>query len=325
MTVGLAKDSKAEAATRQTAFSGGSSGVKAAQKRDERVRWYLSLPALLIIGFAAAGPMFIVLVYSFLEPGDYTGIKWNFSTEAWIGVFVQRDIFDDTIGIADAHITIFWRSIRLSFTTTIMCLVVGCPTAYFIATRPERTRSLWLFLIIVPFWTNLLIRTFAIREIVRNEGVINVALMKLGLINEPIQILFTDFAISLGLLYVYLPLMVLPIYASIEKLDFRLVEAGYDLYAGRWRVLWRVILPLVKPGIVAGSILVFIPSIGAYITPRILGGGRNMMIGNFIELQFGQGRNWPLGSALALTLLAMVMIALLVYVRHTTGKDSRHG
>jgi spermidine/putrescine transport system permease protein len=322
MSVDLAKDSNAAVAPPAAATA--SSVLAAAQKREERVRWYLSLPALLIIGFAAAGPMLIVLIYSFLEPGDYTGIKWHFSTDAWVGVLLERDIFDDTLGIADAHITIFWRSIRLSFITTIMCLVVGFPTAYFIATRPERTRSLWLFLITIPFWTNLLIRTFAIRELVRNEGVINFALLQFGLIQEPIQILFTDFAICLGLLYVYLPLMVLPVYASIEKLDFRLVEAGYDLYAGRWRVLWRVILPLVKPGIVAGSILVFIPSIGAYVTPRILGGGRNMMLGNFIEFQFAQGRNWPLGSALALTLLTLVMIALLFYVRYTTGKPGSH-
>ena len=127
--------------------------------------------------------------------------------------------------------------------------------------------------------------------------------------------MFTDFAIGFGMTYVYLPLMVLPIYASIEKLDFRLVEAGYDLYANRWNMFWRIILPLVKPGIIAGSILVFIPSLGAYVTPRVLGGGKNMMVGNLIELLFGQGRNWPLGSALSITLMVIVMIALLYYVR----------
>src|SRR5690606_34566025 len=131
---------------------------------------------------------------------------------------------------------------------------------------------------------------------------------------EPIQILFTDFAIMMGMLYVYLPLMVLPLYASMERLDFQLVEAGYDLYASRWQVLRRIIIPLVKPGIIAGSILVFVPALGAYVTPRVLGGGKNMMLGNLIELQFGQGRNWPLGAALAITLMVIVMIALLAYV-----------
>ena len=136
--------------------------------------------------------------------------------------------------------------------------------------------------------------------------------------------LFTDFAIMVGMTYVYLPLMVLPIYASMEKFDFRLVEAGYDLYATRLKVLKRIILPLVKPGIVAGSILVFIPSLGAYVTPRILGGGKNMMLGNLIGLQFGQGRNWPLGSALSLTLLVIVMVALLFYIRGASKSGARH-
>jgi spermidine/putrescine transport system permease protein len=148
--------------------------------------------------------------------------------------------------------------------------------------------------------------------------------MRLGLISAPIQILYTDAAIMIGMLYVYLPLMVLPLYASMEKIDFRLVEAGYDLYATRFRVLWRIIVPLVKPGIVAGSILVFIPSLGAYVTPRVLGGGKNLMLGNLIELQFGQGRNWPLGSALSITLMTVVMIALLVYVRSTGRSAAAH-
>lgn len=287
-----------------------------------RNTWLLLGPALVIIVFAAVGPLFIVLVYSFLTKGDTGGVKWIFSTEAWFSVFLQRDIFDDTLSFADAHLTILWRSIKLSFLTTLLTFVFGFPTAYFIATRPERTRDVWLFLITIPFWTNLLIRTFAIQEVIRNEGVINTVLIWLGVINAPIQIMYTDFAILAGMLYVYLPLMVLPLYASLEKLDFRLVEAGYDLYATRFQVLRRVIVPLVKPGIIAGSILVFIPSLGAYVTPRVLGGGKNMMLGNLIELQFGQGRNWPLGAALSMTLMAIVMVALLIYVRQVQG--SRH-
>jgi spermidine/putrescine transport system permease protein len=136
--------------------------------------------------------------------------------------------------------------------------------------------------------------------------------------------MFTDWAILFGMVYVYLPLMVLPLYASLEKLDFRLVEAGYDLYANRLQVLRRIIIPLVKPGIVAGSILVLIPSLGAYVIPRVLGGGKNMMLGNLIDLQFGQGRNWPLGSALSITLMIIVTLALLVYVRNTS-KGGGHG
>ena len=267
-----------------------------------------------------------MVLYSFMAKGEYGDVKyWQFSLDGWFNVLLERDMFDDTLGPAWANILIFWRSIKLSFITTLLTLVLGFPTAYFIATRPARHRDVWLFLITIPFWTNILIRTFAMQEVVRNEGIINSALLGLGLISQPIQIMFTDWAILFGMVYVYLPLMVLPLYASMEKLDFRLVEAGYDLYANRFQVLRRVIIPLVKPGIVAGSILVFIPSLGAYVIPRVLGGGKNMMLGNLIELQFGQGRNWPLGSALSITLMIIVGLALFVYVRNTARSGVGHG
>ena len=300
-------------------MTGAGEMAKAAERRDLRSRWLLSTPALLIIFFAAVGPLFIMLAYSFMAKGDYGDVKFGqFSLDGWFSVFLQRDIFDDTISLADANLTIFWRSVRLSLETTVVAFLLGFPTAYFIATRPPEKREVWLFLVTIPFWTNLLIRTFAMQEVIRNEGIINTTLLALGLIKQPIQIMFTDTAILFGMVYVYLPLMVLPLYASMEKLDFRLVEAGYDLYAGRFQVLRRIIMPLVMPGVVAGSILVFIPSLGAYVTPRVLGGGKNMMLGNLIELQFGQGRNWPPGAAISITLMAIVMTALLVYVRSTT-------
>lgn len=289
---------------------------EAQRKKSIHRSWVLSMPALVVLFSAASGPLLIVLVYSFLSSGEYGGITWNFSTEAWFNVVFVRDIFDDTLGLADAHLRILWRSVKLSFFTTVTTLVIGFPTAYFIATRPRSSRNIWLFLITIPFWTNLLIRTFAILEMIRNRGLINMVLLNLGVIDTPIRMIFTDFAIMVGMTYVYLPLMVLPLYASMERLDFNLVEAAYDLYATRAKVLRRVIIPLVKPGIVAGSILVFIPSLGAFVTPRVLGGGKKMMLGNLIELQFGAGRNWPLGAALSITLLCIVMVALLVYVRN---------
>jgi spermidine/putrescine transport system permease protein len=294
-------------------------------RRDVRNRWLLSTPALVILLFAASGPLLIVLLYSFLAKAPYGDVLWQFDLTGWFSVFLERDIFDDTLSFASAHLSIFWRSLRLSVMTTIVTLVFGFPTAYFIATRRQSTREVWLFLITIPFWTNLLIRTFAMLEVVRNEGLINTILIRLGIITSPIQMLFTDGAILAGMVYVYLPLMVLPLYASMEKLDFRLVEAGYDLYASPFQVLRRIIVPLVKPGMIAGSILVFIPSLGAYVTPSVLGGGKNLMIGNLIELQFGQGRNWPLGSALSITLMAIVMVALLFYVRNAGSGDRSHG
>ncbi len=296
-----------------------------AARREIRNRWLLAAPALVILIVAASGPLLIVLLYSFLKAGAYGGVEWELSWDAWFNVFLQEDFFEETITFADAHLSIFWRSVKLSLGTTLLAFLFGFPTAYFIATREKKHRDMWLLLIIIPFWTNLLIRTFAIMEVIRNEGVINTILLGIGIIDQPIQMLFTDFAIMLGMLYVYLPLMVLPIYAAMERMDFSLVEAGYDLYATRWRVLKRVILPLVKPGIIAGSILVFIPSLGAFVTPRVLGGGKNLMLGNLIELQFGQGRNWPLGSALAITLLAIVMVALLIYVRNVSRQEQGHG
>ncbi|MCU0911881.1 MAG: ABC transporter permease [Rhodobacteraceae bacterium] len=297
-------------------------GAEAARSRERaRTGWLLSAPALVLLLVAASGPLLIVLVYSFLAPGQYGNVVWQFSLDGWFQVFLQRDIFDGTVGPADAHLTIFWRSVKLSILTTLITFALGLPTAWFIATRPPDRRAMWLFLITIPFWTNLLIRTFAIMEVIRNEGLLNNLLIGLGIIGQPVQIVFTETAVLIGMAYVYLPLMVLPLFAAIDRFDFRMIEAGYDLYASRWQVLRRVILPIIRPGIVAGSILVFVPSLGAYVTPRVLGGGKQMMIGNFIELQFGQGRNWPLGAALSMLLLAIVMVALLVYVRATTREE----
>ncbi len=288
------------------------------RKRDIRTRWLLSAPALLIMFFAATGPLFIIVLVSFLVPGPYGGVEWKFSTKAWFSVVFERDIFDNTLSVADAHVLVILRSTKLAVLSTLATLILGFPTAYFIATRSSRTREIWLFLITIPFWVNLLIRTIAVLEVVRNQGLINSVLIAFGFIDQPIQMLYTDGAILAGLAYTYLPFMVLPIYASLEKLDFKLAEAASDLYATPFQVLWRIIIPLTKPGIIAGCILVFIPALAAYVTPTVLGGGKNMMIGNLIELQFGQGRNVPLGSALSIALTMFVVLALLAIVR-TTG------
>ncbi len=281
--------------------------------------WLLSAPALVILAFAAIGPLAIMAVYSFLTPGATGNVEWAFSTEGWTGIFYAKDIFDDTYKLVDAHMTIFWRSIKLSLITTALTFLVGFPTAWFIATQPPKARAVWLFLMTIPFWTNLLIRTFAVNQMIRNEGVLNTALLNLGLVDAPLKLTYTDTAMLIGMVYVYLPLMVLPLFAALDRFDRRLLEAGYDLYASRVQVLFRVILPIVKPGIVAGSILVFVPSLGAYVIPRVLGGGKQMMVGNFIELQFGQARNWPLGAAISMLLLIVVTVALVFYTRAVSG------
>lgn len=300
---------------------------RVAAKRLTRTRWGLVAPALFVVGVFGIGPLFIMVVYSFLEPGTYGGVKWEFSTDGYVQFLFERDLFDDTkLVFTNAYLLIIGRSLLLAFVTTVLCLALGYPTAYFMATRPPSQRNFWVFLITLPFWTNLLIRTYAMFVILRDEGLINSALMGLGVTSSPIPIMYTDYAIAIGLLYAFLPLMVLPLYASLEKLDFRLVEAGFDLYATRGKVLRRIIIPLSRPGIVAGCILVFIPAIGAYVTPVLMGGGKQLMVGNLIALQFAGSRNWPFGAAAALILMLLVMIALLVYTRNATRQQAAaHG
>ncbi len=290
-----------------------------AAAQSARNGWLLSAPALVVLALAAIGPLIIMLVYSFLTPGPSGNVDWQFSTKGWTGIVYAKDIFDDTYKLVDAHMTIFWRSVKLSVITTVLTFLVGFPTAWFIATQPPKARAVWLFLITIPFWTNLLIRTFAVNQIIRNEGLLNTVLLNIGAITEPLRMTYTDTAVLIGMVYVYLPLMVLPLFAALDRFDHRLLEAGYDLYASRGQVLRRVILPIVKPGVVAGSILVFVPSLGAYVIPRVLGGGKQMMVGNFIELQFGQGKNWPLGAAISMLLLIVVTIALVYYTRAVSG------
>ena len=288
-----------------------------------RRRWGLALPSLVVIGLFSVLPLAVMMLYSVLTPGRYGNVDWVLSAQGWVSVLFERDIFDDSLSLADAHLEILARSVLLAAATTILTLIFGLPTAWFIATRPQSSRGFWLFLITIPFWTNLLVRTIAIQEIIRAEGVINTALLALGLIDAPVQMMFTNAAVLTGMTYVFLPLMVLPVYAAIEKFDFRLVEAAHDLHATRLYALRRVILPLIRPGIMAGSILVFIPALGAYVTPRLMGGGHAMMWGNLIDLQFGQGHNWPLGAALSVALTLVVVLALVWYGR-ATGRR-RHG
>jgi spermidine/putrescine transport system permease protein len=299
------------------AVSYAAAAAAAVERRAVIKRWLLSTPALVVIIGCGLMPLLIIFAYSWTKPAEYAGVIWKFQPDAWINVLFQEDLFSDALSPNWAYYQIYLRSILIALQTTVLALIIGFPTAYFIATREERSRNAWLFLITIPFWSNLLIRIYAIMMIIRDEGYLNHALLAIGAIDQPVPIIFTNYALSYGLIYAYLPLMVLPLYASLEKLDFRLVEAGYDLYASRRKVLWHVIIPLVKPGIVAGSILVFIPAIGDYIIAQILGGGKRMMLGNLIAQQFGTARNWPQGSALALTLMSVVMVALVVYATKT--------
>lgn len=294
------------------------------ERRAAAARWALLAPALAVVTVIGVAPMAIIFLYSFLMPGYYGGVEWAFTLENYVQFLFTRDLFDETLAFDPAYLSIFGRSTLQAVFTMLVCLILGFPTAYFIATREPRWRNLLAFLVTIPFWTNLLIRTYAMLLLLRDDGLINNFLMATGLIERPLQMIYTNFSIGIGLVYTYLPFMVLPIYASIERLDFRLVEAGFDLYASRFQVLRRIIIPMARPGIIAGSLLVFIPSLGTYITAVLLGGGRKLMIGNLIANQFGESRNWPQGSALTMILLACVVLALMLYIRQMP-KAARHG
>ena len=282
-------------------------------ERRKALRSFLGVsPALVAIGLFLIVPILIVIGYSLMEANPYGGVNKVFSSDAYTSLLFERQL-DDSLAFADSYLLIALRSIGIAGLTTVITLLIGFPVAVWLAMQPVQRRGLLIFLITVPFWANLLIRTYAWILLLRNTGVINNSLMGLGVIHEPLQLLYTDGAVLLGLVYTYAPFVVLPIYATLEKMDIRLLEAAQDLYAGRIRTLRKVVLPIAKPGIFAGAILTFVPCLGAMIAPELLGGGTRMMLGNLIFRQFSDARNWPFGAALSLVLMAAVMLVLTVY------------
>ncbi|NOS79885.1 MAG: ABC transporter permease [Nitrospira sp.] len=263
--------------------------------------WRLLGPGLLWTTVFCLLPMVVVLAVSLATRGTYGGVVWEFSLDNY------RDLLHPLYG------RIFGQSLLLAGMTTGMCLALGFPLAYYIARLPPRRQALWLIFIMIPFWTNFLVRTYAWIFILRTEGLLNTVLMQLQLISTPLDLLYSNQAVLLGLVYGYLPFMVLPLYAAIERIDPALIEAAWDLYADRWSLFRRVLIPLTKPGIIAGCVLVFIPSLGAYLTPDLLGGARSMMVGNLIQHEYLVARDWPLGSALSILLMLIVMGSLLWY------------
>lgn len=283
----------------------------------QRERHWLLLPSWLVLGTLMLAPVALMLVYSFLTKEFRGGVSWELTLAAYDQFFFDRGLFgDEPAKIEWTYINIFWRSIWQAALATALCLLIGFPTAYFIATRDKDSRSLWLFLITIPYWVNLLIRTVSLKFLIRENGPMNSALIGLGIIESPLQLINTNLAVQLGLFYSYLPFMVLPIYASMERYNFALSEAAADLYAPKWTILRHIILPLIKPGLIAGCILVFVPSLGAFLAPDLLGGAKNFMIGSLIEEQFkGSAGNWPFGAAASMILLSMVLLVLLAHAR----------
>ena len=260
---------------------------EAANERQRRRRGFLmALPAYAYLTLFFAIPFVIVIVYSFATRNRFGGTDlsgWNFDS--------YRDLADPLVR------DVLWRSFWLAAVTTVICLVVAYPFAYYMATRRESVRNLMLVFVMIPFWTNFLVRNFAWRVILGTDGPLSRVTETIGLGES--RLLFTQSAVVLGLVYGFLPFMILPLYASIERIDGRLLEASRDLYASGLQTFRHVLLPLSMPGVIAGSILVFVPSLGAYVTPEILGGAKTTLLGSYIVTQFLTARNWPFGASLS--------------------------
>jgi spermidine/putrescine transport system permease protein len=275
---------------------------QAAERAESRRGFLIGLPAAgyLVIFFAI--PLVLVFVYSFASrsaTGQTLLEGWNLES--------YKRLFSAEV------LEIFLRSLTLAVVTTAICLLFAYPFSFYIATRSAKARSIMLIFVMIPFWSNFLVRTYAWRVLLSTEGPISQISQALG--GEPVRLLLTNTAVLIGLVYGFMPFMVLPLYAALERMDWRLVEAARDLYADGWTAFRKVTLPLSMPGVVAGSILVFIPSLGAYVTPALLGGARTVLMGDYIVSQFLSARNWPFGSALSFAVMFVMLLATIYYFR----------
>ncbi len=286
--------------------------MQASSRQSKGVLPILLTPGVfwLIVFFVL--PLLIVLVVSFSKRSLLGGVDYSFNLNNYARLFNPDS----------PYLFIFLRSLGLASVNTVLCLLLAYPFAFYIARQSPQRQKLLIFLVMVPFWTNFLIRTYALMFIIRDTGLINTWLVNLGIISEPIQILFTPTAVRLGMLYGYLPFAVLPLYASIEQLDFNYVQAAQDLGADSLRVFLRVVLPLTMPGVVAASIITFIPALGDFITPDLMGGGNTFLIGNVLQQQFLTVRDWPFGSAMGIGLMTLVLGATMIYFRSGASRSA---
>ncbi|HEX3983442.1 MAG TPA: ABC transporter permease [Acidisoma sp.] len=274
-----------------------------------RSAYWLILPSVAVILIFGAIPLFISLAYSFMSANPYGGVQWPLSLGAYVQMLFDQD-FDGSLIFMPDYLLIVFRSLYLALATTVLSLAIGFPVAWYIVCQPPGRRKLLLTLVSLPFWINTLIRTYCWILILRDEGLANKFFGWLGFIAHPLPLLYNQGSILLGLVYTFLPFMVLPIYATLERLDPRLIEAAYDLYASRYQLFRRVIWPLTKPGIAAGTVLVFAPALGSFLQPDLLGGGKQLLIGSLIEMQFTSSRNWPFGAALSMLVTFAVIVSL---------------
>jgi spermidine/putrescine transport system permease protein len=272
----------------------------------------LVLPGLLWMVIFLIVPLLLIVILSFAWRGEYGPVDWGRDLQE----FASRLSFDNYARLIDPlYMNVLWVSLRMAGLTTAICLLVGYPVAYYLARSANRFRNLLLFLLLIPFWTNFLIRIYAWMLLLRTEGLVNRGLMAIGLIPEPLQLMYTPTAVMIAMVYEFLPFMILPLYTSLEKLDPALLEAASDLYARPWRTFLRVTLPLSLPGVIAGTILVFIPTMGMFVVPDLMGGARTALVGNLVQRQFLAARDWPFGAAASMVLMALTLVATLIYTR----------
>lgn len=282
-------------------------------------QWGL-LPSWLLMGFALILPIAIVAVVSVAIRGAYGGFEWAFDLSGYRQILFNEG-WTGELEFTPQYLIIILRTLLLASVTTLLCLVLAVPVAYHIACQPARRKAILVYLVTLPFWMSMILRIYAWMIILGRDGPLPRFLEFFGA-PSGLSLMYNDGATLAAMVYTYIPLMVLPVFASIEKLDGTLIEAAHDLYGSRWTALRRVILPLTAPGIISGAILVFVPSLGAVLEPILMGGGKQMMMGSLIQLQFGGGRNWPFGSAIAMTLLVFVMIVLILIALRAARREA---
>lgn len=278
------------------------------------------LPSWVLMGFALILPIAIIAAVSVATRGSHGGFTWDFDPSGYRQILFNEG-WTGELEFTPQYLLIILRTFLLAGATTLLCLLFAVPVAYFISCRDPRVKAVLVYLVTLPFWVSMILRVYAWMIILGRDGTLPRFLESFGLPSGT-SFMFNDGATLTAMVYTYMPLMVLPIFASIEKLDGTLIEASHDLYGNRWVTLRRVILPLTAPGIAAGTILVFVPSLGAVLEPTLMGGGKQMMMGSLIQLQFGGGRNWPFGAAIAMTLMCLVMIFLVFAARRAARREA---
>lgn len=278
------------------------------------------LPSWLLMGFALILPIAIIAAVSVATRGAHGGFTWDVNLAGYRQILFNEG-WTGELEFTPQYLLIIFRTFLIAGATTLICLLFAVPVAYFISRQPQKRKAILVYLVTLPFWVSMILRVYAWMIILGKDGTLASALEAIGF-PAGMSFMFNDGATLTAMVYTYMPLMVLPVFASIEKLDGTLIEASHDLYGNRWTTLRRVILPLTAPGIVAGAILVFVPSLGAVLEPTLMGGGKQMMMGSLIQLQFGGGRNWPFGAAIAMTLMALVMIFLVYAALRAARKEA---